>query len=151
MSHYQTSYSLFHYIYSVFLCVFFIYSTVYVSVQPYYISFHYVRPQGRAVELLLLENWVQTICWVPTFLTEFFADLSYEIRTKQAEISVLFFHAYFALKLQCECNVRYQWTVCGHCTVLWLAVLEWPSLVSLSACPLSQLYTLVNIKASLMG
>ena len=44
---------------------------------------------------------------------------------------------------------RRRWTTCGHCTVQWLAVLEWPSPVSLWACPLSPLSTSVIMKASL--
>jgi len=41
-------------------------------------------------------------------------------------------------------SVQYQRTVYDHCTVQWLAVLEWRSLVSFWACSLSQRSISVN-------
>ena len=41
-------------------------------------------------------------------------------------------------------GVRSRWTACGRPTVQWTAVLEWPSLVSSWARPVSQLFISVD-------
>jgi len=70
----------------------------------------------------------------------FWLQKAWDLRLSRGVVSLVICFAVVLLHFQC---LQFQSTACGHCTVQWLAVLEWPLLVSFWTRPLSQLSTSV--------